>query len=209
MVAVEGLVERKTLILFTRYPRPGLAKTRLIPTLGPQGAAGLQRRMTEQTLRQAQAFSLRCGVRLEIHFAGGGPAAMRQWLGPHPFLPQARGTVGERMAQAFMGAFAAGSTRTIIIGTDCPGLTADILHQAFVALASCDLVLGPAMDGGFYLIGLTEPRPFLFEDIAWGTSSVLKQTLVKAQALTVSQLAPLHDIDRPEDLVHFDYHSNP
>jgi rSAM/selenodomain-associated transferase 1 len=199
----------KTLILYTRFPAPGTSKTRLVPALGAQGAAGLHRRLTEHTLHQADLFCLRHGVSLEIHFAGGDQEAMRQWLGSHTFKPQSTGSLGERMAQTFQQAFTAGAAQAVIIGTDCPGLTAEILVQAFSTLRTSDLVLGPAMDGGYYLIGLTKPRPSLFSEIDWGTPSVLKQTLAKAHALTISQLPPLHDIDRPEDLAHFDYHSNP
>jgi hypothetical protein len=198
-----------TLILFTRYPRPGTTKTRLIPALGPQGAATLQRWMTEQALAQALACSRRCGVAVEIHFTGAKESAMRWWLGPHTFTPQARGTVGARMAHSFATAFASGVKRVVIIGSDCPGMTKETLEAAFTALERHELVLGPAMDGGYYLIGLTRPQPHLFADIAWGEGSVLQQTLAKAQALTIHQLAPLHDIDRPQDLVHLDYHPHP
>ena len=201
--------DRKTLILFTRYPVPGATKTRLVPALGPGGAAGLHRRMTERTLGLAQTFCRRHEIPLRIHFAGGDEVAMREWLGPWTFVPQVGDTVGARMAHSFQGAFSAGARRAVIIGTDCPGLTSEILAQAFSALADCDLVLGPAWDGGYYLIGLTEPRPSLFLDIAWGTASVLQQTLARAHALTIRQLPTLHDIDRPEDLVHLDYHPDP
>lgn len=200
---------RKTLILFTRFPEAGTTKTRLIPTLGAVGAAALQRQMTEHTLRQAQAFRQRCDLALEIHFHGGDYGDMARWLGPNTFRRQASGTIGERMQQAFGQAFANGMTPVVLIGTDCPGLSEEILHQAFLALEESDLVLGPALDGGYYLIGLTQPQPFLFNNIAWGTPAVLQQTLAQAVSLNVRQLAALHDIDRPQDLAHFDYHSNP
>ena len=196
----------KTLILFTRYPQPGATKTRLIPALGAQGAAELHQRMAERVLQQALSFSRTRGVALEIHFAGGEESAMRQWLGQHTFSPQGEGSVGDRMAHSFKNAFDAGVSQAVIIGSDCPGLTAKILENAFDALESCDLVLGPARDGGYYLIGLTQARPALFTGIAWGTEAVLNQTLAKAHALTIKQLTPLHDIDRPEDLAHLDHH---
>lgn len=200
---------RKALILFTRFPEPGATKTRLIPALGPDGAAALQRQLTEKALRQAEDFRLQGNVELEIHFEGGSPASMGQWLGQHIFKPQAAGTIGERMEQAFSQAFACGMAAVVLIGTDCPGITADILRQAFQALRGNDLVLGPALDGGYYLIGLSKPHPFLFHDIAWGTSAVLQQTLSQAQGLQVYQLPSLNDIDRPEDLHHFNYHPRP
>ncbi len=202
-------LHRKTLIIFTRFPEAGGTKTRLIPVLGPEGAATLQRRLTEQTVRQAQAFCHGQGIGLEIHFQGGGQESMRQWLGPQIFKPQGAGTIGERMAQAFREAWAEGRGPVVIIGTDIPGLSQEILAQAFIGLQGNDLVLGPAMDGGYYLIGLTAAYPALFRDIAWGTPVVLEQTLARARALTVCQLTALHDIDRPEDLAHLDHHPHP
>lgn len=199
---------QKKLILFTRLPEAGRAKTRLIPALGAVGAATLQRQLTEHTLLQAQAFSERQGLPLEIHFADGDEEAMQHWLGAHAFKRQAAGSIGDRMKQAFAQAFADGMGQVVLIGTDCPGLNEGVLRQAFLALHDSDLVLGPAVDGGYYLIGLKQSRPVLFDAIAWGTASVLQQTLAKAKSLHVSQLAPLHDIDRPQDLVHFDYHPN-
>lgn len=201
--------DRKTLIIFTRFPEPGTTKTRLIPALGPDGAATLQRQLTEETVRKAEAFNKRYGIPLEIHFQGGDHVKMSQWLGSHTFKEQPPGSIGERMVKTFAQAFAHGLTNVVIVGTDCPDLSEEILHKAFAALQGNDLVLGPAVDGGYYLIGLSGPKPYLFNDIEWGTPSVLDQTLAKANNLKVSQLAALYDIDRPEDLAHFNYHSHP
>lgn len=201
---------RQLLIIFTRYPESGNTKTRLIPALGADGAADLQRHLTERALLQAKEFiSKRADLALEIHFQGGDAAIMARWLGAHSFRQQTTGTIGQQMKLAFAQAFASGMTSVVLIGTDCPGLSSDILQQAFLDLQENDLVLGPAIDGGYYLIGLNEHHPLLFDDISWGTASVLQQTLAKANLLTVSQLTTLHDIDRPQDLAHFDYHPNP
>jgi hypothetical protein len=200
---------RKALLIFTRFPEAGTTKTRLIPTLGPQGAAALQRQMTGHIVDMATALGRREGLTLEIHFQGGDPQAMVQWLGPQTFKRQAAGSIGQRMEQAFAHAFASGLGPVVLIGSDCPALSPDLLSQAFLALTERDLVLGPALDGGYYLIGLNEPRPWLFDDIAWGTAAVLTQTLAKAHSLNVSQLTALHDIDRPQDLAHLHYHSHP
>lgn len=199
----------QTLILFTRFPEAGTTKTRLIPALGAEGAARLQRQMTEHTLAQATALAQGHEVALEIHYHGGSPQAMRQWLGPHTFKRQTSGPLGERLKQAFAGAFANASGPVVLIGSDCPELTCDILRQAFLKLATCDLVLGPAADGGYYLIGLRAPQPTLFDDIAWGTATVLQHTLAKAQDLAVSQLTTLHDLDQADDLAYFAHHPQP
>lgn len=197
------------LAIFTRFPTPGTTKTRLIPRLGPDGAAALHRQMTERVLAHAKKFCSQSAAVLEIHFHGGSLEAMKQWLGPHTLIRQKGASLGDRMEHTFHTAFASGANKTVIIGTDCPGLTHDIISQAFTTLENSSLVLGPAQDGGYYLIGLTTPSPALFVNIDWGTPIVLAQTLLRAQSLTVSQLPPLHDVDRPEDLVHIDYHSHP
>jgi rSAM/selenodomain-associated transferase 2/rSAM/selenodomain-associated transferase 1 len=195
------------LIIFTRYPEAGKTKTRLIPALGSEGAADLQRLMTEYTLKQAKAlldfFSENLDI--EIRFAGGDEAKMQAWLGEGDkitYHPQSEGDLGARMLAAFTDAFNIGMTRVIIIGIDCPDLDAAILKQAFDQLKSHDLILGQAADGGYYLIGLRRLIPELFTGIDWGSDRVLSQTLTIAKKLgSPWQLLPeLADIDRPEDL---------
>jgi uncharacterized protein len=189
------------LILFTRYPEPNRTKTRLIPILGAEGAANLHSEMTEHTLSQV----LPLNVPVEVRFSGGTEELMRAWLGSSlVYQAQGEGDLGERMMRAFCDSFQQGAReiKTIIIGSDCPGIDAQILATAFAHLDEVDLVLGPALDGGYYLIGLKYLIPDLFKNISWGTSEVLRQTIDVAQSLGVSftYLAPLADVDRPEDL---------
>lgn len=194
---------RMRLILFTRYPEPGKAKTRLIPALGLEGAARLQRQMTERTLTISRHLEQSRDVSIEVRYEGGNRDQMRQWLGVGlSFQHQGDGDLGVRMARAFRKAFQAGMRRVMIIGTDCPGLTAELLQQAFDALEKTDLVLGPATDGGYYLVGLRRELPELFEEIPWGTDEVLELTMRKASqiGLRPAFLESLDDIDRPEDL---------
>jgi len=194
---------QQRLILLTRWPQPGQAKTRLIPALGPAGAAELQRRLTERTLATGLELIRRLPARLELRGAGADPAAFRRWLGLAPLIrAQDPGDLGRRMDLALGAALAEGEQRVVLIGSDCPGLTPAILEQAFAALAGHDLVLGPALDGGYYLVGLSRPAPAIFRDIAWGGERVLRQTLRKAEALDLKTalLPPLADLDRPEDL---------
>src|SRR6266850_713794 len=194
---------RERLILFTRFPSPGAVKTRLIPALGAEGAAALHRRLTLRTLGAAQEVAAARGCQLEIHFDGGSESSMRHWLGDGCcFRAQAGAGLGERMAFAFAESFREQSQAVIIIGADCPDLTADNLHRAFDTLASKPAVLGPADDGGYYLIGLTQFLPELFRGIVWGTQTVLTDTLrILAQAnVKPDLLETLPDIDRPEDL---------
>ncbi|PZO44775.1 MAG: hypothetical protein DCF17_03450 [Shackletoniella antarctica] len=191
------------LLLFTRYPEPGRTKTRLIPHLGPAGAAALQRAMTEHVLGQVTAAAQQLPLAIEVHFAGGNEAQMQGWLGDRiTYYPQGEGDLGARLMAAFEQNFAAGRVGAIAIGSDCPALGTAHLAAALRALQSADVVLGPATDGGYYLIGLRQPQPALFEAIAWGTDQVLAQTraIATSQGLAVELLAPLTDIDRPEDL---------
>lgn len=191
------------LILFTRYPEPGRTKTRLIPALGAEGAAALQQRMSEAIVSQMARFAGQYPVRLEIRYAGGNQQAVEAWLSSDiPCLAQGEGDLGDRLRRTFAQAFAQGSRQVVVIGADCPHLTPALFARAFDALESRDLVLGPAMDGGYYLIGLTRPAPGLFTEIPWGSGEVLTATLKQAQGLHLSThlLEPLADVDRPEDL---------
>ncbi|WP_317619414.1 TIGR04283 family arsenosugar biosynthesis glycosyltransferase [Laspinema olomoucense] len=207
------------LIIFTRLPYPGTTKTRLIPALGAGGAALLHRQLGEHTLatvRDGLQQKMPKPIAVEVRFTGGTLEQMQGWLGEDlEYRPQSEGDLGDRLIVATQEAFEAGCSRLVLIGTDCPDLDARILRQAFDSLHSHDLVLGPAMDGGYYLIGLSRFVPELFQGIAWGTGEVLAQTLAVAssESLTVAKLPELRDIDRPEDLAflgsRFSLRANP
>ena len=201
----------ENLIIFTRYPEAGKTKTRMIPGLGAAGAAKLQRKMTEHTLRQGKQLQSDRSVSIKVHFTGGSQQLMAQWLGDDLlYLPQSDGDLGERMKSAFKSSFAAGISKVLIIGIDCPDLNANLMAEAFDALnEDCDLVLGPAADGGYYLIGLNRLIPELFFNINWGTSKVLSQTknIAERLSLNVGYLKVLNDVDRPEDLSIWQQHN--
>ncbi len=193
----------KRLIVFARYPTPGKAKTRLIPALGPQGAADLQRRMTEHVLERVGEFARGRHISVEVHHDGGSTRLMNYWLGREfRYRRQGKGDIGARMAHCFRETFADGTERAVLIGTDCPGITPDIVHDAFDSLDRNDVVVGPANDGGYYLIGLRRPVPELFVGIPWGTDAVIKDTLLTAKklALSIHLVKTLGDVDNPEDL---------
>lgn len=196
-------VVKERLIIFTRYPEPGKTKTRLIPVLGEEGAATLQRQMTESTLAEVKKLSRFYPLSVEVHFAGGNEQLMQDWLGSSIiYRRQTEGDIGCRMASAFQESFEAGMDSIILIGIDCPNLNAQLMVQAFQALERHDLVLGPAQDGGYYLIGLRRFVPELFIGISWSTNEVLQQTqkIIQRLELAVAYLPLLSDIDRPEDL---------
>jgi rSAM/selenodomain-associated transferase 2/rSAM/selenodomain-associated transferase 1 len=196
------------LIVFTRFPEPGNTKTRLIPALGERGAADLQRQMTEHIIATAAKVSNRPDLNIEIRHAGGNEDSMRTWLGPQlVYRAQGSGDLGRRMARAFEEAFQDSKGPAVIVGSDIPGVSEDIILQAFEGLQKNDLVLGPASDGGYYLIGMKCTLPAdtysrLFAGINWGTRNVLSQTLQTAaeSGLRFLLLESLADVDRPEDL---------
>lgn len=197
---------KKKLILFTRYPVAGHTKTRLIPALGAEGAAALQRQMTERTLRTAENLAAASQPELEIRHAGGSNEQMKNWLGPtRIYCDQGTGDLGEKMSRAMAEAFRDGYHQVMVIGADCPGLSAEILASGFSRLADHSLVLGPAADGGYYLLGLARACPELFRNRSWGSDRLLAETMTAAKKLALKYflLEELADVDRPEDLKHF------
>ncbi len=192
----------EALAVFTRFPEPGRVKTRLIPALGPQGAADLHALMVRRTLDRVAEFRRARDVDAQVWHAGASPRQFAERFGDSfPGCVQPDGDLGARMHNAF-GAMLRRSSAGIIIGTDCPELSAGILHSAFEALRTHDLVLGPATDGGYYLIGLRRPVPDLFTGMAWSTGAVRAETVRRASALGLSihLLPALADVDVPEDL---------
>jgi uncharacterized protein len=190
------------LILMAKAPLPGLAKTRLIPTLGEQGSARLAAWLLAHSLQHAQTAQRAGWLRsLEICIT---PSA-EHW--PPNSLPtawqisqQAQGDLGERMGQAARTALAQGPV--ILIGTDCPGLSAEHLGQAAASLARHSACLIPATDGGYCLLGLTQWLPQLFTHMPWSTNRVAAITRQRLEQAGVDYhcFAPLTDIDTAENL---------
>ncbi len=187
-----------------KYPRPGAVKTRLIPALGERRAAELHRALVRHTIAEVTRFAARHDVAVEARIAGApDEAASRAWLGGEMAISaQGDGDLGQRMDRAAQAALADGAANVVVIGGDCPQLTAEHLAAAFATLGHADVVLGPATDGGYYLIGLRAPQPTLFQGISWGGAEVLVQTLAAARSISVKveQLATLRDVDVPDDL---------
>jgi rSAM/selenodomain-associated transferase 2/rSAM/selenodomain-associated transferase 1 len=142
-------------------------------------------------------------VTAEVRFEGANKRLMNRWLGRQIlYRRQGRGDIGARMARAFREAFNDGTERAALVGTDCPGITPEILNETFEALGRNDVVLGPATDGGYYLIGLHRPTPELFVNLPWGTREVMERTLqiAKERGLRVHAVKTLGDVDKPEDI---------
>lgn len=186
-------------LVFVRAPELGRVKTRLAAALGEEAALRIYRRLAEHTVREAREV----GGELRIHFTPPERGAeVRDWLSEATYLPQAAGDLGARMEAAFRAAFDEGAGRVVIIGSDLPGLTAALLRRAFEALEDHPAVLGPARDGGYYLLGMTAMVPGVFHDIPWSTGNVLALTLerLRAAGIEPAMLEVLADVDEVEDL---------
>ncbi len=194
-----------TLIVFVKEPRPGAVKTRLARAVGEARAAAIYRRLAEAEVRATAPLAgeyerVFCFAPPEAH------AAVEGWLRacvaePLVCRAQSGDDLGARMARAFAECFARGARRVAIVGTLEPDCTRAHVAAAFAALGEHDVALGPARDGGYYLLALKLARPELFEGIAWSTSAVCGQTLRRAAALglRVAQLETLRDVDTLDD----------
>jgi uncharacterized protein len=195
--------QRERLCVFSRYPEPGKTKTRLIPALGARSAARLQHAMTTHILSVASEVAAQRELSVEVRFDGGTEALMRDAFGDaFAFCLQGTGNLGERMQRCMAEGFSFGIDRLVIVGADVPAIDADNLSRAFESLREHDVVIGPALDGGYYLIGLRRPIAGVFEGIEWGAETVCADTLCRCEemGLNVHQLPILSDVDRPEDL---------
>jgi len=185
----------RRLAVFARSPVPGRVKSRLTPALPARLAAALY-----------------SGLLADTFLAAAGAAADERWVcwadepGPAPggfrSRTQRGDDLGERLRNAFEALLAADADRALIVGSDTPALTPAHLEEAFAALATHDVVLGPSDDGGYWCIGLGRAAPELFRDIPWSTRDVLTRTLVRAHGagLRVATVRTLADLDTPHDL---------
>jgi rSAM/selenodomain-associated transferase 1 len=190
-------------MLFIRFPAAGAAKTRLIPALGAEGAATLHRRMAEVSIDLIRRQMQRDAADSTIWITGGRERAFQDWLGSDlEYREQPDGDLGDRLQYAFEDAFERGAACVFALGGDVPSLSDSILQQARSALQESDVVLGPAADGGYYLIGMKRFHPELFTGIEWGGEYVYAQTCnaIGECDLQVETLQTLDDIDRPDDL---------
>lgn len=185
--------------VFARAPVAGQAKTRLIPRLGAEGAARLQRQLIERALARAQSVR---GVRVTLWTTAddADAFALAEAAGATVRLQQGH-DLGSRMSNAFAETLD-GARPMLLIGTDCPAQTAADLETAIAILREADAVIQPAEDGGYVLIGMKQFHPALFEQVAWGSATVLAATRARAtdRGVRLAELPMNWDLDRSEDL---------
>ena len=188
-------------VIMAKAPVAGFAKTRLIPALGSEGAATLAQRMLQHTLATALASKLGT-VELCAAPDKSDPAWHMQHIPADiAWSAQGEGDLGARMARAALRALD-GSESVILIGTDCPSITTDILRAAAIALQDHDASLVPTFDGGYALLGLKRFDTRLFDAMVWSTNTVASETLARMLQIgwQAKVLATLHDIDEPDDI---------
>lgn len=194
--------DKPIILLFIKAPLKGQVKSRLAAAIGNDAALELYQRFVLDTIDTVGTLAI--PVRMCFYPPDAG-TTIRDWLGAkQACIPQQGKDLGERMERAFEQVFQEDFDRAVLIGSDIPELSRAVLHEAMAALDTNDAVLGPAADGGYYLIGFTAKTflPSVFHDIAWSTGTVCDETLCtfKQSGRRVHLLPKLHDVDTKDDL---------
>jgi rSAM/selenodomain-associated transferase 1 len=198
----------KTAILFLKAPVAGRVKTRLAKDLGSAEACALYRELAQDVYKVLKSID---GIRIEVAYDPHPDHPDVSWLDPkQDFFIQKGQDLGHRLIHAFETAFHRGATKVVVLGSDSPGLHADWIAHSFEALETCGVSLGPAEDGGYYLIGLGAPHPELFTNIPWSTPKTLEETLHRAQeaGLRVHILPRHFDVDDAEGVKRWKRNGN-
>jgi rSAM/selenodomain-associated transferase 1 len=194
----------RALLVFAKTPKPGKVKTRLLAAVPAEVAAGLHEACIADTLRLVRKMR-GCDV---FVFAASGTSYFRRLLKRQAssvrirVLPQRGAELGARMENAFRKCFAMGYREVVVIGTDTPWMGVERVRRAFAELKANDVVIGPAEDGGYYLLGMSKMVPDIFRGIPWSTERVLELTLkvIARSKLRGKLLRRDFDLDRPADL---------
>jgi len=194
--------EYRCLVMFTKFPERGQVKSRLAKDLGEERATELYRCFIEDLLERLSRGTYRFQM---AFYPAGKEREIKEMFGNElSYTPQAGEDLGERMKNAFNLCFLEGSQSAVVIGSDCPDLPAWIIEEAFFSLDDHDVVIGPSVDGGYYLIGFRKEtfNPDVFAGPTWGTANVFRQTMTNLQetGALVYVLPVWQDIDRPEDI---------
>lgn len=195
--------EKNLLLVFVKNPERGKVKTRLAKTLGKEKAYHTYLKLLDFTIDVAEEVQ----AQKQIWYSSfvdeadglGGPEFEKKL--------QRGENLGERMLYAFQSGLSEHFEKIVIIGSDCPGISVNIIEEAFFKLDETDVVIGPSEDGGYYLLGLKKMIPEIFEDISWSTKSVFSETVevLMKKSMKYSELPTLNDIDTEEDLRNSDF----
>jgi rSAM/selenodomain-associated transferase 1 len=201
-IGAKHMPEKSVILLFIKAPIMGQVKSRLAAVIGKKAAFELYKcfilDIVDTIKKTGQPFKI-------FFYPPDALAAVTSWLGRRwHFMPQQGNDLGQRMENAFMRCFSEGFERAVLIGSDLPDLTPSVLHEAISSLAENDVVIGPAPDGGYYLIGFNKGTfmPRLFHGIPWSTETVFQETMTILQdsPLTVHRAPQWNDVDTAEDL---------
>lgn len=195
-------LDDRCLLFFVKYPEKGKVKSRLAAVIGDDSAVSLYKNLVAQMLSTLKEGTFPLYI---CFFPKNAQKPIKNWLGrEYRYIPQNGKDLGERMRNGFIGGFAMGYKRVVLIGSDIPDLPMKYIEEAFKSLKEMDAVIGPAFDGGYYLIGFNQSTfsPQVFEGIAWGTENVFDETMKKLKRFrrAVHTLPYHRDIDTAEDL---------
>jgi rSAM/selenodomain-associated transferase 1 len=203
------MADNRCVILFVKLPGAGKVKSRLARDMD----GDIVHRLYECMVLDAIDMLKQAKTPFRICFTPPGEQEpVRRWLGQaYSYMPQTGEDLGERMEQAFTRVFSEGVEKALLIGSDIPSLNAEIVNEAFQSFSACDAVIGPASDGGYYLIGFQKSTfvPGIFHSMAWSTKTVFRETFGRLQkaSLTVHRLPELTDIDTRQDVESFLSHA--
>ena len=187
---------RNILGLTVKYPQPGMVKTRLAREIGDGEACRVYRTIAEKIISETVPDGCHY-ERIIFYSPSSFEVKMRKWLPAERIIPQRGGDIGEIMDNAFFDMFALGAERAVVTGVDIPGLNRHLVNSAFLELEQADVVIGPATDGGYYLVGMKSHYSQIFRSMPWGTAEVFRETVrVKVQVL-----AAMTDVDTMKDLL--------
>lgn len=185
------------IIIFQKNEELGKVKTRLAASIGDEGALEAYQQLTSFTHRiLKESFAKKI-----LFFSSYIPQDIKKYQGNYSFEVQSEGGLGEKMKDAFRRIFNSGFEKLVIVGTDCPEISNEIIKEAFLQLENNDVVIGPANDGGYYLLGMNKLVNGVFEDIPWSTDEVanLTKDYLELNNFSYSLLPILSDIDYEED----------
>ena len=188
--------------LLAKYPEAGKVKTRLAGHIGAEGAAKVYKIIAERVFRDTAPDRDSDFGRMIFYSPPGGKGRFESWIPGEKLLPQRGRDIGEIMGNALQDLFERGASRAVITGVDIPDLHRAIISDAFLKLENADVVIGPAEDGGYYLIGMKVALPEIFQGISWSTGKVFDETVrtIERMGLSYSTVMTLSDVDRIADI---------